>query len=519
MKIRISTAVLVLCVAAAVQAAPFRSTMRTEQKFAIAPGGTFVLENPHGNIDIAGGNVSQVEATLTTIVTAKSEAALGEGRRGSNLIVGGDARTRIVRTVVARKTNDWAVAVHWSVRVPRNAHVHVVSTSSERVRVNDILGSVKVKNFRGNVVIGNVGGSAVVESVNGTIVYSTPHPGGNVLLSTVNGNVTATVAGDADFRWVAETGRGDIRTSMQQGLRGAFFGPRFQGTVNAPGGPTITTSTLMGDVHLLASGASAAKTQSLRQLPLTESPSSHAAQRTTASGPAVLRRGTVKGLFTYETKMGDVRIQEIQGDARIFTGAGVVQLGAVSGECNVRSHGGPLELGEISGVLTATTRVGDILVDSTRRGGTIATQGGTIRLLYTSGATTLTSGGGDIVVSQAAASVKAETSSGDVVIGIDRESKSEKVDAKTRKGNILLHVGSKFGADVDATIVTTDARADTIASELPGLSIRREQVAGKTVVRATGKINGGGQKVVLHATGGDIRISTQALAPTVVKPR
>lgn len=519
MKIRVSTAVLILCVAAAAQAAPFRQAMTTEQKFAIAPGGTFVLENPHGNIDITGSNVSQVEATLTTVVTAKSEAALAEGRRGSNLIIGGDAKTRIVRTVVARKTNDWAVAVQWNVRVPRNVHVHVVSTSSERIRVNDILGSVKVKNFRGNVMIGNVGGSTVVESVNGTIVYATPHPGGNVLLSTVNGNVTATLAGDADFRWVAETARGDIRTSMQQGLRGAFFGPRFQGTVNAPGGPTLTTSTLMGDVHLLAAGASAAKTQSLRQLPLTESPTSRAALRTNSNGPAVLRRGTVKGLFTYETKIGDVRIQEIQGDARIFTGAGVVQLGAVSGACTVRSHGGPLELGEISGQLTASTRAGDILVDSTRRGGTISTQGGTIRLLYTSGATTLTSGGGDIIVSQAAAPVKAETTSGDVVIGVDRDSKSEKVEARTKKGNILLHVAPGFGADVDATIVTTDARADTIASDLSGLAIRREQVGGKTIVRATGKINGGGQKVVLHATGGDIRISTQALAPTVVKPR
>jgi hypothetical protein len=47
----------------------------------------------------------------------------------------------------------------------------------------------------------------------------------------------------------------------------------------------------------------------------------------------------------------------------------------------------------------------------------------------------------------------------------------------------------------------------------------RDQVGGKTRVRATGKLNGGGEKIVLQAVDGDIRISTGPVTPTVVSRR
>jgi DUF4097 and DUF4098 domain-containing protein YvlB len=232
----------------------------------------------------------------------------------------------------------------------------------------------------------------------------------------------------------------------------------------------------------------------------------------------VLQRDVVNGTFTYATTMGDVKIAQVKGSASIRTGAGAVQLGEVTGSCEVRSDGGPLHLGEIFGTLNAATRAGDIFVDSTRRGGTIATQGGTIRLLYTSGPTRLTSGGGDITVRQAAAPVNAETTSGDITISIDPARNRSGVQAKTGKGNVVLNVTPKFAADVDATIVTSDADADTFLSDIPGLSISRSQLGnGKTRIRATGRINGGGEKVVLHATDGDIRITTGSLGPTIVR--
>lgn len=522
MNIRALIALIVFSVAGAGEAqATVKKTMRAERTYSLDPGGTFVLDNPVGNIEITGANVPEIQASIVTTISAADEAGFQEALRQSGLVTGGDSKTRIVRTA-AVKTNyrksPWSLSVRWRVRVPSSASVRILSYSSNSIRVSNVLGNVNIKNFNGNLILTNLNASTFAESVNGSIIYSTSRPRGNVMLATVNGSVTATVAGNADLRWVAKTMTGDIRTNLP--ARGTLFETTFRGSVNAPGGPTITTTSLMGDVYLLAAGAAATTTQSIRNVPtVVRSPTIGASQQISSAGRGDFQRGTVVSSVKYATSLGDVKVGRIRGDADIFTGAGQVHLGEVTGAAKVRSLGGPLQLGEMMGVLTASTRAGDILVDSTRRGGTISTEGGTISLLYTSGPTRLTSGGGDITVRQAADSVNAETSSGDIAITIDHESKTETIEARTGKGNVVLNVPPMFRADIEATIMTNDPAGDTILSDLPGLAITREQVGGTTRVRAVGKINGGGEKIVLQATGGDIRISTGRVGPTLVKPR
>lgn len=512
MKIRFLIAAAVVAITFPAAAENVKQTYRGTHKVSLLPGGSLLLENPIGNVEIVGSDERDAEATMLTTITAVNAAALEDGRRQTKMIIGGDERSRVLRAAVApNQTTHWSATVTWSVRVPRSSHVRVISRIGDRIRVIGVRGGVHVTNFNGTIVLQDVDGPATADSVNGSIIYSTPRPRGNVILSTVNGDVTVQVAASADFRWIAETAKGDIRTNLP--ARGAFFGVTFRGSVNAPGGPTLSTASLMGNITLLGTGSTAGDAQSLRQMPATI---------LTASAPrndgAVIRE-KVNGLFTYSTNIGDVKVQQIVGDADIFTGAGEVQLGSVTGACKVRSHGGPLQFGEISGKLIATTRAGDILVDTARRGGQIATKGGTIRLFYTSGPTHLHSEGGDIIVRQAAAPVNATTKSGDITIAVDRASRSEKIEARTAKGNVMLHVGTGFGADIHATIITADPNADTIASDIPGLAISREIVGGKTRISATGRINGGGHKVVLEATGGDIRISTAPIGPTVVRPQ
>lgn len=515
MKTRTLIAVIVLAVSGAQAQGAVRKVIQSEQKFAVARGGAFVLENAIGNVDVVGADVPNVQATVATVIVAENAAAVDDARRQVGLIVGGDDNVRVVRTTMpppGREKRNWSAEVTWNVRVPRMTSVRVLSSSNSRIRISNLNGNVHIKNFNGNVAVTNVGGLAVVESVNGSISYVSSVPRHNVVLSTVNGHVNATVDGSADFRWVAETATGQIQTNLP--ARGAFFGATFRGSVNAPGGPTITTRSMMGNIRLSGSGAvSTRPAQDIRRVAGAPMPAS----QMRASGPRVLRRGTVQGFFSYETNLGDVKVTEIRGDAKIATGAGEVQIGAVSGNARVSSLGGPLQLGEILGTLTASTRAGDILVDSTRRGGTIETQGGTIRLLYTSGPTRLKSGGGDIIVRQAAAPVAAVTTSGDVSITLDPGSTTETIDARTGKGNVVLNVDSRFRADVDATILTGDPAADTFLSDIPGLSVSRDQVGGKTRVRAVGRINGGGEKVTLSAIDGDIRITTGGAGPTVVR--
>ncbi|MFL6248858.1 MAG: DUF4097 family beta strand repeat-containing protein [Thermoanaerobaculia bacterium] len=520
MKTRILFAAIVMSAFGAANAeAVLRKTIEAHQKYALEPGGTFVLENPVGDVEIVGADVAEIEADILTTVTADDDAGFQEAQRFSGLLTGGDPKMRVVRaaTVASNyRQTPWSVSVRWRIRLPRSATVRVVSYSSRAIRISNILGNVTVKNFNGNVILTNLNATTIAESVNGSILYNTPRPRGNVALGTLNGSVSATVASNANIRWVAKTVKGDIRTNLP--ARGTLIGTTFRGSINAPGGPTITTSSLMGNVRLIAPGPVA--TQSVRNVPnVVRSPATVDGPQTSDAARGDLQRGTVVSSMQYATSLGDVKVSTIRGNADIFTGAGQVQIGEVTGVAKVRSLGGPLQLGEIMGALTASTRAGDILVDSTRRGGTISTEGGTISLLYTSGPTRLTSGGGDITVRQAAAPVNAETSSGDIAITIDPQSKTETIEARTGKGNVILNVPPLFRADLEATIITNDPAGDTIVSDLPGLSITREQVGGTTRVHAVGKINGGGERVVLEATGGDIRVSTGRAGPTLVKPR
>lgn len=507
MNTRVLTAAIVLLACVPLFGRQVSRTFSSDQTFGLAPNGTFFLENPSGNVVVEGKDSPNVEAMIIKTITGADMDAVQEGRRQTTLIIGGDNNGRSVRTTIAAgSTRGWTASVTWRIKVPRTANVRILTRTGDHIQVSGMRSGVQIKNFNGKIALSDVIGAAIVESVNGSIFYESPQVRGNVLLSTVNGNITVTVPPQAGFRWVAETIKGDISTNLPP--RGTFLGNTFRGTVNAPGGPTITTLSLMGNVQLFGTGRPARYLQSIVKSERLPAP----AMKPVGGPPQRI----VRSNFQYATSLGDVKIEQILGNADIFTGAGEVQLGAVSGECRIRSGGGPLQIGEVLGPLTLETRAGDILVDTARRGGTISTRGGTIRLLYTSGPTRLISGGGDITVRQAAAPINAETASGDISIAVDATSKSQRIEAKTAKGNVILNVSPQFAGEIDATILTSNPQSDTFLSDIPGLSVSRDQVGGRTRVRATGRINGGGEKVTLHATDGDIRISTGPVPPTVV---
>lgn len=513
---RFSIAALALLCAGPLLAENVTQQWQVNKEYPLQIGGSFTLDNAAGNVDITVHDSPRLMVTATSVVTAINEAALAEGREQTRMSIGGDERSRFIKTLTpAIRTGAWSSVVHYAVRVPRTVHVKVTSLAADSIRVFGISGNVTVKSFSGVVVLDKVRGASTVETVNGSIVFDPLRtPEANAFLSTINGNIVVAVNQDANFEWIAETLRGDIRTTMP--TRGSFVSrTTFRGGINAPGGPTVTTSSMMGNIFVLRRGTKVQQAESVRtaglQLPRT-------APNTVSSIP-VIKHERVEGRFIYTTSLGTIMIGEARNDVRLHTGAGEVQVGTVLGEAYVTSSGGPLRIGNVLGPVTAKTEAGDVLVNAAREGGTITTGGGIIRLIYTGGPTTLYSGGGDIVVRQAKGPITAETKSGDINISIHPTSKTERVNAKTAKGNIVLNVSPKFAADVEATILTTNP-TDTVISEVPGLSIRKEQVGGKTRIVATGKLNGGGEKVELYAENGGIQITTRAGNPiTVISPQ
>src|ERR1051325_5921056 len=505
---RFSTAIVLLLAGGALFGAPFGFRQEWTKEVSLAEGGVVWISNPTGNIDIIGVDGSTVSILAERLARGADQAAVDEAKEQTAIYVAGDEHNRTIRTLVPMVHSvRWTTNVNYVVRVPAWASVRIESSSSEHIRVSNVRGEVSVKNLNGPVFLENATGPVTVDSVNGTIVYDpNGHPSANVSLTTVNGQIQVAVMPDARFQWVAETIKGDFLTNLP--VRGRVVGTGSRGAMGA-GGPTLATAAMTGNVTLLRKGSRPTDARSVR-----------AAEGTI--GPVTVARTidlpVFEGNFSYSTNIGNIRVGQIRGNAKVDTGAGEIHLGRILGSATVRSGGGPLEIGDVIGSVNAYSKAGDVIVQAARGGGEISTDGGLIRPLYAGAPRPrLPSGGGDIIVRRASGPVNADTRSGDITINVDAGLLATAVTAKTSQGSIVLNVSPKFSADIDATLVTSDADQHTIRSDFAGLQIRREPAGNNRMrIRATGKINGGGERVELYAEEGDILLTAQPMRPVVL---
>jgi len=503
-------AAIALLACGALVAAPLSHTERFVRDFPMEAGGSLWIENPVGNVDVVGSDQQGVSVSVVKVVGAPDAGSLKEGREQTQILMEGDNKTRVIRTVITgTHESKWKSNVAYVIRVPRASQVHVKGSMGEHIRISNIASTVTVKNTNGDITLEGVGGAATVDSANGDIHFlSDAKPSQPVQLTTINGGIEVQVSGESNLDWIAQSIKGDFRTNLP--VRGRISGNAFRGLVNNAGGPSMTTTALMGNIFLLSRGGSQDDIRSVRMAarptpnPIRISPVQ--ANQNIAAYSETIQTPLVQGNFMYATNYGNFHIGEVRGFVSIQTGAGQVTLGTVTGDCSVRSGGGPLDLSDIFGTISARTEAGEVLVRSARKGGEIGTGAGTLRVIYSAGPLSLHNGGGDIIVNQAASSVDAETRSGDLSLTMDPRLHTQHINAKTTKGNIILNFGPRFGADIDATVLTTQEDAVGIHADFTGLTVKRDQVNGKTRVHATGKIGGGGEKVELFAEDGEIQI-------------
>lgn len=507
MKRSLYSFLVILLGAVTASAATFGAAEVYQKSAPIDGDGQLVVVNPFGDIEVVGvDGLKEVAFTVRKSVTGVDDAAIKEGREKTALLFDGDNKTRYVKTAMQIMHNPrWAAGVDYIIRVPRSVRVHIESHSSQRIHVANISGAVWIKNVNGVIDLDNVTGAVAADSANGSVVYATIYkPTNEIQISTVNGNVELEVPADSSFKWAGQTLRGDFYATIPS--TGRFAGPMFHGGVNGEHGPQLNTTSLMGNVYVLRRGTRVEDAQSMRAAMVAGSNGGDELPRGIAA--KTLQVASFDGDLVFSTPLGNISVGQVRGAARVETRAGDVHLGSVDSQCDVVSLGGPVTLGEVRGPLTARTTAGDVLINAAHQGAVVSTGGGMIRMLYAAGPTNLHSAGGDIVVRQATGPISAETRSGDVTIVLDPLVRSAAIDAKSSEGNVTVYVNAQIAADIDATLLTSDPEANSIRSDFPGLSIRREQIGKKTRIRATGKVNGGGDRVSLYAEDGDITIRT-----------
>jgi DUF4097 and DUF4098 domain-containing protein YvlB len=239
------------------------------------------------------------------------------------------------------------------------------------------------------------------------------------------------------------------------------------------------------------------------------------------SGGGAVRLDNIGSSVTVQTAGGKVEIGTIGGDATVQTGGGAVSIGAVDGWVHASTGGGALVLKSSQRDAVLASGAGDIQVS--RCGGqlSVSTAGGNINIGNVSGPVEAETGGGSIRLASAKGSVHAETGTGGIelngapaanvetgygaIVARLTSGKSRPDSSlETSFGDVTVYLVPNLNVTVRASIALADGH--TIRSDFPEIQIRTEGEVGRKSVIAEGDLNGGGPRLKIQTTTGNIRI-------------
>lgn len=177
------------------------------------------------------------------------------------------------------------------------------------------------------------------------------------------------------------------------------------------------------------------------------------------------------------TSGGDVRIDDLDGKIDISTAGGDIKVSASEGDAKVSTAGGDIKFKQHIGSVNGSTAGGDIIVET--RNGKID----------------LSTAGGDIKIYCVNASVDASTTGGDIYAEIDGDNLG--VELSSTGGDVRVEIPETMNADLDLHTFGGDV----------SLNIQGTKNIKTSSSKIKAVMNGGGNKIELSSTGGDIRLS------------
>jgi DUF4097 and DUF4098 domain-containing protein YvlB len=182
------------------------------------------------------------------------------------------------------------------------------------------------------------------------------------------------------------------------------------------------------------------------------------------------------------------------------TSGGNIAVASLSGNVRARTSGGNLNFDRIDGDLDAGTSGGNITLREGTAKARLNTSGGNIDIDRAGGPTEVSTSGGDIMLRSVAQLIRATTSGGNVRAFITEPLRQDTY-LDTSGGDVDVEVLKDAGFHLDAGTSGGSVQA-------AGLTITLEQGAnGKN--KLIGAVNGGGPRLKLRTSGGDITVRTK----------
>jgi DUF4097 and DUF4098 domain-containing protein YvlB len=180
-----------------------------------------------------------------------------------------------------------------------------------------------------------------------------------------------------------------------------------------------------------------------------------------------------------KTAGGDLRIAKLKGHMEGETSGGDLVLNDLEGSIDLGTSGGNIRATKVLGDLMAETSGGNVEIDQVKGNVDVSTSGGSIGLSSIEG------------------KVSAETSGGDVTVQVSKENKG--IHTETSGGNISITVPGDIAATIDAS-----TSGGSVYCDLPITMTGRIDES-----RVRGNVNGGGNIIHAHTSGGNVRIRSK----------
>jgi DUF4097 and DUF4098 domain-containing protein YvlB len=238
---------------------------------------------------------------------------------------------------------------------------------------------------------------------------------------------------------------------------------------------------------------------------------------------------------------GNVSLDKITGPAHAQTGGGNINIGDVGADLDLGTGGGSIHIVSARGQIHAMTGGGNIIVLSGMQGAVLqtgggnisvkqcdgmvkaSTGGGSIDLGTLGGAADVNTGGGSIQLTSARGLVQAESGSGSIRLNgvpsaraetgagpivarlVSSSNLPQDSTLETAGGDITVYLAPEIHLTVQAAVEI--AGGHTIHSDFSEIYVTNQGAQwGPKIVTAEGSLNGGGPRLKLRTTTGNISI-------------
>jgi len=204
-----------------------KDEQEVRRSFTVSSGASIALENLSGNIKITSWDGSHVE--MVAVKTGNPD----HFDRVEISTSAGASRLNI-RTIYPRNSNT-NVSVRYDLKVPRDVVLDSIDSTSGRIEIAGINGSVTARTISGRIEIAGINGSVTARTISGRVNVSDVSGRSNI--HTSSGRIVAeNIKGDL----VAEAISGGIRVSQVQDLVQA---KSVSGAIEIDNSPLITDLT------------------------------------------------------------------------------------------------------------------------------------------------------------------------------------------------------------------------------------------------------------------------------------